>query len=60
MKHHIVHEGDSGEKKNPRGFFRWFLNFLKEEKVFLPVFLIRSFILNGFSNLLSFNCRKYH
>ena len=40
MKHHIVHEGDSGEKKNPRGFFRWFLDFLKEEKVFLPVFLI--------------------
>ena len=30
-------EDDSGEK-SPRRFFRWFWDFLKEEKVFLPVF----------------------
>ena len=41
-------KSDSGEK-SPRRFFRWFWNFLKEEKVFIPVFLRESFILNYFS-----------
>ena len=40
-------KGDSGEK-SPRRFFMWFWDFLKEEKVFLPVFLLKSFVLNGF------------
>ena len=55
----------SGE--SPRRFFRWFWDFLREEKVFLPVFLLKSFILNCFSKcnlgqycFLSFICRKYH
>ena len=32
-------------KKAQEDFFRWFWDFLKEEKVFLPVFLLGSFIL---------------
>ena len=36
--------GGSGEK-SLRRFFRWFCDFLKEEKVFLPVYLLKSFIL---------------
>ena len=40
--------GDSGEKR-PRRFFRLSWGFLKEEKVFLSVFLLKNFILNCFS-----------
>ena len=40
--------GNSGEK-NPRTFFRWFWDFLREDKVFLPVFLCKSFMLICFS-----------
>ena len=36
-------------EKSPRRFFRWFWDFLKEDKVFLPVFVLQSFILNCFS-----------
>ena len=40
--------GDSGEK-NPIRFFRWFWDVLKEEKVFLSVYLLKSFMLICFS-----------
>ena len=39
--------GYSGEK-SPRRFFNWFWDDLKEEKVFIPVFLLKSFTLNCF------------
>ena len=35
--------------KKTQGFFRWSQDFLKEEKVFLPDFLLKSFLLNCFS-----------
>ena len=40
--------GDSGEK-SLRRFFPWFWDFLKEERLFDPLFLRKSFILNYFS-----------
>ena len=40
--------GDSSEKR-PRRLLRWFWDFLKEDEVFLPVFLLKGFILNCFS-----------
>ena len=40
--------GHFGEK-NPRRFFRWFWDFLKEKKVFLPVYLLKSLILICFT-----------
>ena len=39
---------DSGERI-PRRFFRWFWDFLKEEKVFLQVFSLKRFTWNCFS-----------
>ena len=42
--------GDSGEKKNQEGFFGWFWDFLKEENVFLPAILPKSFMLICFYN----------
>ena len=47
----VQHEraGDSGEK-SLRRFLRWFWDFLKEEKIFVPVFLLKNFILICFSN----------
>ena len=35
--------------KSPKRFFRWFWDFLKEEKVFLPVYLLKSVMLICFS-----------
>ena len=40
--------GDSGDKSTIR-VFRWFWDFLKEEKVLLAVYLLKRFILICFS-----------
>ena len=44
-------QGDTGEKC-PRRFFRWFWDFLKEENVFLSDYLLQSFTLICFSNVI--------
>ena len=51
--------GDSGEK-SPWKFFKWFWDFVKKEKVFLPNLLLKSFLKSIIlNNSYRINCVKY-